>query len=538
MRAHPPLDWTAIPDESVANSYAELILRRAADGMPASDYATDWSRVPFSQKHYLDSPLISLGGPFADRSPDSHEGTSLSRLSTLLLFAWGRLSRRLAYNHNDRATVWERAQNIRWGRGSASGGGAYSAALYWVAGPDSGLAAGIYHYSPAHHALRLLEAGDATGYVSDIQGYEARASSYVLVTVKYWQNAHKYADFAYQATAMDVGTILGTWDYLLRGEGESVRPDFWVDELRLATLLGIDPRDEGVYAVIPWGAETTVPAETWERPPVRVTSADSENAPRIAHFATTNAMQRAMRSLPTRPSREAFLGVDNPAGRDAEKPGGFPGRVRDPGAAPDAIEALHRRESSYGRFNGDAISLDALLAILLEGASGPDVLGATIRSSDTRSLVRLYVYVLNVDGLEPGVYVFNADSGSLSLLSAGDHGSFLNSACFLNNYDITQCAAAVVAVANVDRMCTVAGVRGYRMTSAMVSACAQKMALEAAGRRVNSGLVLGFDPWRHKTMLGLGDKEEYPMLMVLIGRDTPESGRWASRIHRGEPIAL
>jgi SagB-type dehydrogenase family enzyme len=538
MRAHPPLDWTAIPDASVANSYAELILRRAADGMPASDYATDWSRVPFSQKHYLDSPLIALGGPFDDRNADSLEGTSLSRLSNLLLFAWGRLSRRLAYNHNDRATVWERAQNIRWGRGSASGGGAYSAALYWVAGPDSGLAAGIYHYSPAHHALRLLEAGDATGYVSDIQGYETRASSYVLVTVKYWQNAHKYADFAYQATAMDIGTILGTWDYLLQGESESARPDFWVDELRLATLLGIDPRDEGVYAVIPWGAEVPAAAESWDRPPVRVRSADTENSPRIAHFETTTAMQRAMRAFPARPSSEVFLGVDHPAERDPETSGVRPGRVRESGAAPDVIHALHRRESSYGRFNGGAISLDALLAILLEGASGPDVLGATVRSSDTRSLVRLYVYALNVDGLEPGVYLFTAASGSLSLLTAGDHGSFLNDACFLNNYDITQCAAAVVAVANVDRMCTVAGVRGYRMTSAMVSACAQKMALEAAGSRVQSGLVLGFDPWRHKVMLGLSDEEDYPMLMVLIGQDTPKSGRWASRIHRGEPIAL
>ena len=79
---------------------------------------------------------------------------------------------------------------------------------------------------------------------------------FLLVGVKYWQNAFKYNSFSFHAVSMDVGAALEAMRLWAGAHGLPLQPALWFDEPRLAELLGVRGEQEGIFAVIPlaWDA--------------------------------------------------------------------------------------------------------------------------------------------------------------------------------------------------------------------------------------------------------------------------------------------
>jgi len=208
--------WDAMPAERAAAAYADLIINRVERRMPTDSWSINWDDAPTDQKVYPSAQRLVLPTPTPDRGLLGGDAEGLRGperadvLADLLHLSYGLLSQRSRVNCNDHPEVLAEAGHYRWGRGAASGGGRYTVSVYRVVGRQADLAPGIYHYSPLHHAWDVLALGDHTATVAAAQGYASTGDDYLLLTIDYWQSGFKYNDFAYQATSMDIGTLLGT----------------------------------------------------------------------------------------------------------------------------------------------------------------------------------------------------------------------------------------------------------------------------------------------------------------------------------------
>ncbi len=346
--------WPGVLPGTAAVRYAHLILDRVRDGMPNDDWKVDWTNAPLTVADHRDATLRLMD---ADVPADS-EGTApraLSRtIAAVCLSAYGITGPRLNVNLNDRPEVHARVANVKWGRGAASGGGRYGIDLYLVHGGDDALDAGVYHFNVIANGWEQLQRHDRTREVRGIQGYVREARSYLVATVNFWRSAFKYSDFAYQATAMDVGTFFGAqWETL--GDDVAGTWDMEVDETRLAALLGIDPQDQGVYAVQAWGPIPAGPEREVVRPvPAPVTAFRRDRA--VVRFPTATALQDDMRRESPDVSARAKLAIVP----DATVPDDEEVRARDSDLAPvadaDEEEGEHLSDVEDRGVGGDVLN--------------------------------------------------------------------------------------------------------------------------------------------------------------------------------------
>ena len=351
------------------------------------------------------------------------------------------------------------------------------------------------------------------------QGYASTGDDYLLLTIDYWQSGFKYNDFAYQATSMDIGTLLGTWRYLLGERRDHVLPDMWVNEESLAELLGIDRQQEGVYAVVDIGS----PHEARRRGG-RIEVAGQQRSRDAQTFPTTRAMQRAMVGTPAR-RRPA-------GGRPRPLPGPTVAPLPHPGAVTveDRVRAVVGRETSFGRFDGAPIAREDLLTMMSAAAEAGELVSANL-GEIAAHCVRQYVFIEDVTGLEPGLYEADPREGGLRLVDEGSHLELLASSYFLHNYDGQRAAATIILTGDVVGLSEELGVRGYRIINAAAGAVCQVLSLEASRLGIGLGAALGFDAARHVTGIGLTDVPQKPMLMLLAGHDTGTSGAWWGRLN-------
>lgn len=502
-------DW-ASPGEAAVR-YADLIFNRVREGMPINDWSVDWEREPFTHSFYPAAESFTLCLPDATSSVVSGvPDCSAARIGDLLHLSYGFVSQRLTINRNDRPVVYRNARWAKWGRTTASGGGRYCAEWYLV---ESGrneqspqpLPAGIYHYTPLRHAWERIGGGDATDRLARAQGYERTADRYLIMTINYWRSGFKYNDFAYQATSMDAGTVMATLAEI-EGEKFSGTWDMWPNDLAVAQLLGLDSMRDGVYAIQAWGDDR--PRGSCGPAPIpeldRVTSSD----PGVIDFATTRAMQRDVAPFAERP--EPFRAV-HPVPRAANS-----------SRRADWAEALMARQSSFGRFTGQAYPREALLAMLRHG----DALASQVAVPGVRWMH--LIYVTAVEGVAPGLYTHVSGAETIKLLSPELQDEFLASTYFLKNYDGRRAAATIIACANVRQLSQTWGVRGYRLVNAVVGALCQAISTEAVRHGVGTGTALGFDAAAHAERAGLDKDDMVPMLMIMTGVDDPLSGSFRS----------
>lgn len=499
-----------MPEGRAAENYAQLIYRRATDGMLINDWSVDWASAPWTYALYPTSPAYMMRLPGGESAvlADSLEPTP-SALADALHAALGIVAQRLTINLNDGHGVYSRADSVKWGRTTASGGGRYCCDIYLVeSGPDADsehaeeLPAGIYHYSILHHAWEKIASGDHTDAVAAAQAHERTAQRYLLTTINYWRSGFKYNDFAYQATAMDVGTLAGCMIEIL-GPGLSGSWDMWIAETPLAGLLGLNPGEDGIYAVQAWGRtrprqQAPAPPRSW---PQRVTG---PSAPKTT-FLTTDALQRDMKVTPERPDEFALpsaVATVDTTGRSA-----------------DWLQSLLTRESSFGRFDGTEIPAADLLAML----GRADEVGAQVASGSAVQWEFL-LYVSAVKGLTAGLYRYR--DGELSTVSEQPQSEFLSSTYFLRNYDGHRASATVVLCANVFEATRWWGVRGYRYVNAVVGAMCQAISVDAVRHGLTTGTALGFNTLEHAEHAGLEADQMSPMLMMMAGIDDEKSGRF------------
>ncbi|WBB71517.1 nitroreductase family protein [Micromonospora sp. WMMD1128] len=537
-----------------AHAYATAILRRGREPMPPADFTPNWGDAPRRGKYYPDAVAFPLPDPppvdvaldtALRRGDDADEPFTTGLLGGMLRDSYGLLGRRLGVQANTDLAALPSYAHANWHRGTASGGGLYPCSVYWIAGPGAGVLPGVYYYAHARQAMQRLLAGDVTGRLNAALGRPEPATQFLVIGVKFWQNAFKYNNFSYHAVSMDVGTLLQTWRLWAGGQGRRIRPVLWFDQAAVADLLGLDPDAEALFAVVPltWAdADRTGPVDGTPpdramaaagTPPDHVGPVDATppGPVRVRHADRDRSRTRLEFDLLRRINRSTAAAVRRPpvgalAGAGAHPAPSRAGRIPLPPAAPMDMPvgtALARRRSSFGRFLARRPITAGQLAALLRATAATRVPSEIDGPSD-RPLAKLYAFVNHVDGVPARGYEYDPVDHALIPATAGPPGEFLQRNYFLANYNLEQAAVVLVPTVRTHAVLDATGDRGYNLVNATVGAISQTFYTAAAALRLGAGVALGFDSVSYVEELALADTGEFPLLIMLAGHDRPQLG--------------
>ncbi|MDN5765822.1 MAG: hypothetical protein L0H96_03080 [Humibacillus sp.] len=513
---------------TTAHAYLDAVVHRTTSRMEPDGFRINWLDAPRKGKFLPGVESVSLDRVLPALDDDTAPTFTATLLGELLKATYAEGNRRLAIHCNDDVDELPHYGRGSLARGTASGGARYPVSIYWVAGPSSGVTPGVYYYNVYHHSMERLLVGDLTPRVAAALGADRLADQYLVLGLKYWQNAFKYHNFAFHAVSMDIGTITHSWRSWLADEGLEVTPHFWFDEPDLADLLSIDLDAEGVFAVLPLGpADRNAPRDGAA---VRTSAfgTDEERSRTVLSFPMTVGMQRATAAgCTTRPTPVALS-----AAAAAPVEDGIHVSLPSPEPTECTVaQTLLRRRSSFGRFIGVPMRASALAALLDEGTRAGSFPCDASGGLPT-DLLSLYVFVNRVEGVAPGAYRHDSARGGLVLVDAETPGVFLQKNYALDNYNVEQAGAVIVPAVRVGALMDAVGDRGYRLASAVVGATTQAVYQAAAARDgVGCGAALGFDNAGFMQRLHLDTTDTIPLIMIMVGSERAGYANYRSETH-------
>ncbi|GGY95407.1 nitroreductase [Streptomyces nitrosporeus] len=537
-----------------AHEYADAVLHRGRIPMEPADFVPNWPDGPRRGKFYPGVEPYAL--PDGDGLPDAPAargllpardgggtgddpaGFTLPLLSAMLKDSYGLTGRRLGIQANSDLPGLPLHTHANWSRGTAGGGGLYPVSVYWASGPSGPLTPGIHYYDVHRHAVQRVLTGDVSARVREALGPGAPAEAretdqYLILGVKYWQNAFKYNSFSYHVVSTDLGTLVQTWRIWAGARGLRTTPVLWFDEPRLNGLLGTTGEEEGVFAVVPLRWDTPAPPRTavparpgpaasrtaaTAGPDPAVRHRDAERSRTVLEFPTVLAMHAATTEGATdRPAPGALAA----AAALPAPAGGTRTALPDPVLpAVPVRRALRARRSSFGRFDAARPVTPAQLSAVLAACAGTSLPSDADPDGAVRQ-TRMYAFVNHVESVEPGAYVYDPEAGELLLVEAGPQGAFLQDTYFLANYNLEQAGAVLVPTVRTTAVLDAVGDRGYRLAVGTAGAVAQTFYVAAAALGLGAGVALGFDNISFVEKLGLGDGDEAPLLIMPLGNERP-----------------
>ena len=420
-------------------------------------HVLDWETKPSLFKLYPTLPVLRL--PRTVEPPGAQALAAISafqtpgdtpldidRLAQILFYCAG-LTKKKIYPGGE----------VHYFRAAACTGALYEVEIYVVSSDLPGLAAGVYHFSPADFALRRLREGDFRGELARAAAGEeavSRAPVTLILTAIFWRNAWKYQARAYRHFYWNSGTILANLLATTASASISARVVSGFIDTRVDRLLGIDAEREASLCLVPLGAHSPapdppeVPSIAPETVPLSKEEVDYPEIRRIraASVLVSEEEVQAWRAAFARPLSPQPSGTRYPLDLLAE--GIDSGRT---------LGDVILRRGSTRRFARTAISFPQLSTILDRSTRGvpTDFLGGP-----GTSLIDVYLIANDVEGLPNGAFYFSPSDRALELLK---EGGFRREAGYLCLEQQLGADASVVVffLADLSRLLDRYGNRGY-----------------------------------------------------------------------------
>jgi SagB-type dehydrogenase family enzyme len=183
-----------------------------------------------------------------------------------------------------------------------------------------------------------------------------------------------------------------------------------------------------------------------------------------------------------------------------------------------------RRRASGRNFSADPLPAATLATLLrhangvlatAESPNGSFYRRAAANSGDLGS-VEVYPIVLNVQGVEPGIYHFDSLRHDLAELRSGQFADWLREVV-IYQVEFSRAAAALVLTSAVGRLQTKYSLRGYRFGLLDVGHVSQNLYLVATALGLQVCATAGFIDDVVDSALGLDGLDVASMLVVLVG---------------------
>ena len=470
---------------TAASAYLLSVLKRGSVSWPNDSHTPDWTDRPRPRKKYEPHFPVSFELLTA---PDESDVLTLLETATS---AYGYQNRRLDVSPNDRDGRAFRIAEPIYGRAAAAGGGLYPIELYLRTSGTTNLVAGTYYID---WALRRL-APISLGIRPQPDGLGNAHNHDIVVTVRYWANAFKYGDFTYHVVAMDVGAFLATFGIALPAAvKDACEIQLVAGNDPIRNSLGISHPDEDVYATISIGSSSDLSRRLSSRHPGRAHAEERSKAPQ------------------TFPQTARVL-TEHVANCELARTWALPSvRLRDP------VTALSSRHTSFGRFVSRGVDVNTLNDIVRETLTVSSVIAQSLEMPQ----LEMYAVVLNVEGLAAGVHRFDQAAECWVSTKEIMNSYELQTAYFLDNYDMAKVAVVLIPVAIPEAARDVRG-NGYRALNAQVGAVAQLVYLLSADNSVGCGAMLGFDNAAvGRSVLGSEPanlSDEWPFLLLALGHE-------------------
>ncbi len=181
------------------------------------------------------------------------------------------------------------------------------------------------------------------------------------------------------------------------------------------------------------------------------------------------------------------------------------------------IESSLQSRRSVRGFDGTPMSQRDLGQLLwaAQGITSSDG-HRTAPSAGATYPLEVYVVVLNVGGLEAGVYHYRPKAHDLELVAPGNRRAETIQAARGQQW-IGQSAAVFVFAAAYARTSAKYGARAERYAHIEAGAAAENLALEAVALNLGTCFVGAFDEGEVRTVIGLGAAES-PVILLPAGR--------------------
>ncbi len=393
-------------------------------------------------------------------------------------------------------------------RTSPSSGALFPTELYVAALDVPGLAPGLWHYEPLHHALApvALGAAAAAAPAAVAELWPPQPAAMVLATAVFQRSGHKYRERCWRYVLADLGHVLENLQVAAEATAMHAHFALRFDEARCAAALQLRGGDEGVLALLALHPRARLPASGTPAPALGWRGAA---APDAHPLGVTGAMHVAS-------SLHAVPGGGIPAALSAAAPApAFEGdaiALPPPLAVPHDVLRTIAARRSVRRFADEALPLNALSGVLAALAAPPSLLPGPPLILD--------VVVHAVAGLAPGAYRHHAQQHALLPRRTGVGLRGAARAAALDQDVIGD--AAVVLVLSIDRAAlrddALGPARAYRHALLQAGCIGERVYLEAGARGLAACAVGAFYDDEAAALVGADPAREWVLHFAALGR--------------------
>lgn len=201
-------------------------------------------------------------------------------------------------------------------------------------------------------------------------------------------------------------------------------------------------------------------------------------------------------------------------------------RLPEPGLLDDKemsfLELIELR-ATIRNFSDKPITLKELSFMLwcTQGVKMMNPNGTTIRnvpSAGARHALETYLYLGNVEGVEPGIYRFLALGHALETITTEPEQTAKFLAAFKSKAVVDKCAAVFLWVAEYDRMTYKFGQRACRYVFLDAGHVCQNLYLAAYTQQIGTCALGSFNETEIGEILALNSDNEFPLYGAAVGK--------------------
>lgn len=406
----------------------------------------------------------------------------------------------------------------------------YPVELYVQVRRNLAAAQGLYHYNSAHHVLETLRRGDWLHYAEQAVFFPIQEYDFVIfISVLFWKNAFKYRNFAYRLCAQEAGMLLESLLLTADALGLKSKAHYQFLDQQLNALLGFEPGEESLFAMIGFSAAGPDGAE--EKPPPDEPADEPLTSLNLAYlkrsrldFDLCSALKEINEASYLRNLHDEFS-LPLPAPERASG-NSFAGEIALPELrglkSIDLAEALRERHSgaSWLSPQPQPISIEALSELLRNLLFGYD---NDLRGEEASliSCIDCYVVANRVESVSPGVHRYCPLTHRVLVARQRDCRAELQRMATQPNLNLSTVPVVFFLVGDYSSAFRQLGNRGYRILNMQAGLIAQRISVMSAALGFFARCSDSFRVSEAETLLGISDSNATPLFQVILGVGEP-----------------